>query len=172
MPTKEELSKLYAGYENEKLINIVINRINYTELAYQAAADELSKRKVSWAEIEKYKDEQVAETYGEFNKHLLDELKNWQKVFLFVLFIPRFSYSFRKFISKFEYPLKYKQCKYYPICGFLSLILLVAISEIFNIENVYLLLIGWVGLFILTYMLDDRFNRQKLITQNTETDQI
>ncbi|HEY4149510.1 MAG TPA: hypothetical protein VGM41_11300 [Chitinophagaceae bacterium] len=162
MITKEELSDKYASLSNEELLEIVDNKSGYTKLALIAALEELSKRKVSEAEVKKYKEGKLHKAMDDMRKNYVDGLSLLQKHMFYFICIPLINFAFKQNFRDDGYVLKLRQANYYTFCGFLFLMLTVLISVSTNLSSIQSLGVWLLGI-IPTYAFDQFFYRQRLV---------
>ena len=159
MVTKEDLEKRYSNLSNHELMDILENKFSYTELSVSVAFAEISKRKITEDDIKTYKESQIQEAEKFIKKNVVDDLSFLQKNLFFYLWIPFIGFILkRKFIDD-EYILKLKQANYYSWFGFVSCFLSVLVES--NLKFPFL--ICWIFLFLMAYIFDESFNRQKQI---------
>ncbi|HEX8018555.1 hypothetical protein [Mucilaginibacter sp.] len=164
MITKEDLQQKYKKLSTDKLLEIINNKTNYTELAVAVAVEELSDRQVSEQDIYSYniKREEKLNTFIERN--VTEGLNFLMKIVFFFLFIPILTFAFKMNYRQYGFALKLRQSNYYSLTGFISLVIVVIALVAFNREvSDFTTLTIWMIFFIPAYLLDDFFNRQKLI---------
>src|SRR4051812_45138504 len=96
MVTKEELQKKYATLSPDKLMEIIDNKFDYTELAVTIAIQELSSRNITEDEVKSYKDKQVEKVTTFVKRNIVDDLNLLQKNLFFFIWFPLLTYAFRR----------------------------------------------------------------------------
>ncbi|WP_121807992.1 hypothetical protein [Mucilaginibacter kameinonensis] len=165
MVTKEDLQHKYRQFTTERLLEIIDNPANYTELAVDVAIAEFKSRNVSEEEMTAYHTKQINnkvwafKTYIERNINI--ELNFFQKLFFFFFFLPPLNLSIKLGYRKEEFRLKLRQSNYYSLIGFVSLMLVVVVVVNFNLDISDATTLGiWMIFFIPAYLLDGFFNRK------------
>ncbi len=162
MVTKEDLQSKYDKLSTEELLRIIDDKHSYTDLAVSVAISELARRNVMEEEIINYKAKQMDELQQYVRANVVDYLKVWQKVLYYVFFLPILNFPFKRNLAEDGYVLKLKQATYYSWTGFLGLLLAGVLT--IGTGNITALLI-WSVVFIIAYIYDEQFNRQKLINK-------
>ena len=162
MVTKEELQNKYTKLTIEELLIIIDNKHDYTDLAVSVAISELAKRNIAEEQISNYKAKQVDALKKYVRANVVDDLKLWQKLLYYIFFLPILNFPFRRNLAEDGYALKLKQATYYCWAGFWGL--LVAAVLTIDAGSIRALLI-WGILFIIAYIYNEQFNRQKLINK-------
>lgn len=165
MVTREDLQHKYRQLSTERLMEIIDNPANYTELAVEVAIAEFNSRNVPKHEVTNYHLKQVNnkvwafKTYIERNINI--ELNFIQKLLFFFFFLPPFTFSFKLGYRREGFMLKLRQSNYYSLIGFVSLMLVVAAVVNFNLDLSDATTLGiWMIFFIPAYLLDGFFNRK------------
>lgn len=162
MVSKEQLETTYALLHTNKLLAMMDNQSDYTELALAVASAELTKRNVGDAEITLYEEEQLAKAEVLVHKILYDELSFLQKNLFYFLWFPILNFAFKMNFKQDGYLLKLKQANYYSLAGFGFFMLAGILSPLLNISDFEALGI-WILGFVVAYFFDQRFNRQRMI---------
>lgn len=162
MASKEELQETYSKLTNDKLMEILDNKHEYTDTAVIAALEEISKRKLTEGDIKLYKEKQVEETKSFIRKYVFDDLSFWQKNIFYFVKIPFFISAIKTNLDEDGYILKLHQSNYYSFMGWLMLILSVILSLNYNWSTLTTLAI-WIGGFVIAHAFDITFNRQRQI---------
>lgn len=160
--TSEELQKTYSALLTEKLLEIVDNKFEYTELAVTVAIAELSKCQVSEDEIKKYKDDLIQKFASAVKRNIVDDLSLFQKNLFYFLWFPLITIGFKQNFSEDGYLLKLKQANYYSLVGFAFFIFTAFISVNYHLSNLSSLAV-WILGFIPAYAFDETVNRQSII---------
>jgi hypothetical protein len=160
--TEEELQRKFASYTNSKLIQIAISEDAYTDIAKAVAAAELRKRNITEDDIETYNDEVIEEMDSFIKKNTVDDLSLLQKNLFYFLLLPIFLLAIIRNFEDDGYVLKAKQAGYYRLAGRGAIIISAIITLIFQ-WNELAILAGWIAGFIIAYVYDEKFNRQKQI---------
>jgi len=165
MVTKEDLQHKYRQFTTERLLEIIGNAANYTELAVKVAIAEFESRNVSEEEMTAYHTKQVNDkvksfyTYIESNINI--ELDFFHKLLFFFFFLPPLTFSFKLGYRRQGFRLKLRQSNYYSLIGFVSLMLVVVMVVNFNLDISDATTLGiWMIFFIPAYLLDGFFNRK------------
>lgn len=162
MVTEKSLKEQYAKINTDDLLHIVANKSGYTELAISVAIKELKSRNISENEITK----QGIVIHERENKYWMEnclfDLSFFQKLaYYFILWMSRARYSYSDNFKQEGYLLKVNQSNYYSVLGLLFLIV-TFICVIYS--NSLLLLFGiWPSGFLLSYLYDINYNKQKQI---------
>ncbi|WP_157280380.1 hypothetical protein [Pedobacter borealis] len=162
MMTAEELKKNYSSFSTKKLLEIVDNKFDYTELAVTIALAELSTRQVSEQDIKSYKDEQIEKVESFIKRNILDDLTVLQKNLFYFVWFPLINFAFKQNFRDDGYVLKLKQANYYSLIGFVCFMLTGIISGIYELSNWTSFAI-WIFGFAPAYAFDETFNRQNQI---------
>lgn len=163
MITKEELEKRYEKLSNKELLDIIDNKFRYTELAIVVALEEISKRKLNENDIKTYKSNKEKEFNSLVIKYIGDDLSFFQKIFFFFIWLPFLNFPMRRVFFENNYVLKLKQANYYSWAGFIFCLLASFISsKYFDNSNITMIII-WMICFVLPYLFDKKFNRQRQI---------
>lgn len=167
MITKEDLQQKYQKLSTEKLIEIIDNRANYTELAVEVAIAEFESRNVPKKEVTDYRVKQVDQLNSAVERSV-EPLGFLQKLLFFFLFIPLLHFAFKMNYRSDGAALKLRQSNYYSLIGFISLILstLTIVAFDWNIADSTILGI-WMIFFIPAYFFDDHFNK-RIIVERTK----
>jgi hypothetical protein len=164
MITQEELQQKYATLSTYKLMEIIENKSNYTELAITVAIQELSSREVSEDDVKNYKDKQNEKLNTFVKRNIVDDLNLLQKNLFFIFWIPLLTFAFKRNFAEDGYLLKLKQANYYSWAGFISFMLIGTVPVFLEINlSGYVTIAIWISCFIPTYLLDEFFNRRKQI---------
>jgi hypothetical protein len=164
MITKEELQEKYATLSPDKLMEIIDNKFDYTELAVTVAIQELSSRNITEDDVKSYKDKQVEKVTTFVKRNIVDDLNLLQKNLFFFIWFPLLTYAFRRNFAEDGYLLKLKQANYYSWAGFISVILIGSSPVVFEAElSTPTTIAIWIACFIPTYLLDEFFNRRRQI---------
>jgi hypothetical protein len=158
----EELKDTYAKASTEKLMEIIDNKFDYTELAVKTALEELSRREVTDAENKAYKKKIQEKAAADVRKLLLDDLSLFHKNFFYFLWLPLVHFAVKRNFVEDGYYLKVKQAGYYSLLGFAFLMLSSFISLQFDLSELTTLAL-WIAGFIPTYAFDETFNRRQII---------
>lgn len=145
MISRTDLEEKYAGYSNEELLDVVLNKEGYTEIAVEQAQAELTRRNVSGNEISQMVTERdKAEFY--IVKNARANIRFWQKCFFYFIWVPLLHFAIKQNLREDGYERKVKQAGYYSIMGFVFFIL-AGISS--GVVQEYLGLPIWaLGLFV------------------------
>ncbi|MEO3407180.1 hypothetical protein AAFN85_24900 [Mucilaginibacter sp. CAU 1740] len=163
MITKEELQQKYKKLSTEKLIEIIDNKANYTELAVEVAVAEFDSRDVPESEVMDYRIKQVDNLNSALERSF-EPLGFLQKLLFFFLFIPLLHFAFKMNYRSDGATLKLRQSNYYSLIGFISLLLSTFILAIFDWNIAESTVLGiWMIFFIPAYLLDDHFNKRVII---------
>lgn len=163
----EDLKKTYSNASTEQLLNIIDNKLGYTDMAVKIALEELAKREISESDIKTYKENVEAELLQSTKKLLLNDLRLAQKNFFFFLWIPLIHFALKQNFREDGYYLKLKQATYYSWCGVGALMLSVFISIEFDLSELSTLGV-WIAGFIPAYAFDEKFNRAAIIARMRE----
>lgn len=173
MITKEDLEEKYAKMETADLLEIMANKDNYTDLAISAATDELKNRKVPEEDIRNYKpvlkykpDEKTIENYFVDLNILQKALSYFLVILFYKLVISRFGNRFAvaRNIYPARYLLKSQQANYYMVAGISFAIAAVISNNVYPSTFIYI----WVSGFIMSYLFDIGFNKQRQMNQIQE----
>lgn len=162
MVTREDLQEKYANLPNEKLLEIIDRKFDYTELAILVAIEELGKRNVSEKEITNYKDEKIKTVHSFIRKNIAYDLSIVQKNLFYFIWFPLLNYAFKMNFRDDGYVLKLQQANYYSLLGFIFFMIDSGIcgSQGFSI---LIFIALWIVGFLVTYAFDEYFNRQRQI---------
>lgn len=162
MVTEESLQEQYTNMNTGGLFEIIANKSGYTELAVSVAMNELKKRKIPEAEIR----ERGAVIHKKANKFWMEnclfDLSFSQKLaYYFILWMPRARVYYVENFRRNGYLLKNNQSNYYSVLGFASLMITLICSILSN--SLFLLFSIWPSGFLLSYLYDINFNKQRQI---------
>jgi hypothetical protein len=162
------LQETYSKLSNNELLDIICHSSKYTSSALSLAHAELDKRSVSLDQRNTYSQYQAAIDALSPAYNIVDDLSLSQKVFFFVLWLPRIggfsvSVNTRAKLSEKGHILKVWQSNYYAVLGFVAFIITLAIA---NNNSVAAMVIIWSLCFLVAYLFDRLYNlrrqRQKL----------
>lgn len=163
MVTKEDLQQKYRDLSTEKLIEIIDNKANYTELAVEVAKAEFLSRNASKEEVIDYFVQKIDNGNLALERSV-EPLGFFQKLLFFFLFIPLLHFAFKMNYKADGATLKIRQSNYYSLIGFISLILSTLTIVAFDWDVPDLTTLGiWMIFFIPAYFLDDHFNQRVII---------
>ena len=163
MITKEDLQQKYQKLSTEKLIEIIDNKANYTELAVEVAVAEFNSRNVPEKEVVDYRVKQV-DNFNLAIERSVEPLGFFQKLLFFFLFIPLLHFAFKMNYKSDGATLKLRQSNYYSLLGFISLLLSTLTIVALNRDVADSTVLGiWMIFFIPAYLLDDHFNKRIII---------
>lgn len=161
MVTEQDLKEKYSGMQTKDLLEITANKSDYTELAVFVVLEELKRRKIPLEEISSYKSAFTHEINRKVLDNYLFDLKIFQKLEFFTVAIPLIRKKFH-----FQYPflfkgyvLKSQQGNYYLVSGTCFLIASAILSNVSSIP----FLIVWITGFILSYLFDIGYNKERQI---------
>lgn len=170
MITKEDLQHKYQQLPTERLMQIIDNRSNYTELAVEVAIAEFTSRNVPEEEIRDYRLKQIGNLHSAIEKTTVHQLNFFQKLLFFFLFIPLLNFAFKMNYKSDGFSLKLRQSNYYSLIGFLSLMLSTTTLVAFDWDIADSTVLGiWMIFFIPAYLLDDFFNKRILIERTKKS---
>ncbi|HEY3406128.1 MAG TPA: hypothetical protein VGK59_22230 [Ohtaekwangia sp.] len=148
-PSREELITRYSTFSNERLLDILYNKHDYTVEALEAVQSELTKREIGTDEVQQFISDKKAEKIYALEQATVP-LVLWEKVlFFFGWFLPGFiTMAFRMNYGEDGHSFKLKQSNFFRIAGFISFVLMVIISLILDRGPVlsYILLFIFFGL--------------------------
>ncbi|TFF36654.1 hypothetical protein [Mucilaginibacter psychrotolerans] len=162
MISKEQLEATYATLPTNKLLAMMDNTADYTELAIVVASAELAKRNVGEAEKAQYEQEQLEKADIFIQKVLFDELSLLQKNLFYFLWFPILNFAFKMNFRQDGYLLKLKQANYYSLVGFIFFMLAGILEPVLNISD-FVALSVWILGFVVAYFFDQRFNKQRIV---------
>jgi hypothetical protein len=163
MVTKEDLQQKYQKLSTEKLIEIIDNKVNYTELALEVAKAEFVSRNASKQDVADYVWKKIDNTNSAVEKSI-EPIGFFQKLLFFFLFIPLLHFAFKMNYRSDGATLKLRQSNYYSLIGFITLILSTLAIVAFNWNVADSTVLGiWMIFFIPAYLLDDYFNKRIII---------
>jgi hypothetical protein len=163
MTDNNELKERYSKLSDKELLEIIDNKFDYTEEAFQIAINILSQRNISTEVLKEYKEEQI-ESFIE-NIHLnLEELQILPKFLFFIFCIPFLTIPFRRNYDDDGFVLKSRQASYYSYFGFISIFPIAFLSDIFTFENLGSFII-WMFVFLFALFFDNFFNKKRLINR-------
>jgi len=161
MVTEENLSEQYSKMLTKDLLEIAKDKTGYSELASTVALEELKRRKVSSEKIAKY--EPVARKINAPTKeNCLVDLEFPKKLlYFYVLWFPKVRHFYSPNFMQKGYILKSNQSNYYSVLGFISIIATIIIVVSLYYNSIVAFLVVWIALFLLSYLFDVYFNRQR-----------
>ena len=159
MITRESLQEKYIKLETIDLLEIFANKQDHTELAVSVAHAELRKRQIPEDEINSYQSVFTHENEPIVLKNYLVDLKIWQKLVFYFIWIPRLRIYFNYNFSPGGYILKSNQSNYYSITGFIFFIVAMIISTNYGCP----FYIIWIAGLLVSYIFDMLYNKQRQI---------
>ena len=159
MVTYESLQEQYTKLEVFDLLEIYTNKEAYTELAQSVALEELKKRKVPKQDIDSYKPVLIEQNDPEVLKNYLIDLKLWQKIVFYFVWIPRIRSYFTYNFAPEGFILKSNQCNFYSVIGFVFCML----SGIISSQYHYPFVTMWGAGFLVAHAFDILYNKQRQI---------
>ncbi|HOX81832.1 MAG TPA: hypothetical protein PLJ60_05330 [Chryseolinea sp.] len=163
MQTKEKLSKLYSKLPDKKLLDIVNDKDQYTDIALNIALEEIRKREIKTDQVQDYIENKILET--KISEHVASiELTFLEKVkFFCIWFLPFIEVAFRMNLIEDGLKTKVKQSRVFSTVGFLTFMLTGFLGVIFEHSNFESFSI-WFLFFVLTYFIEKRFRKTKSST--------
>jgi hypothetical protein len=160
MQTKAELAKVYSTFADKKLLDIINDKDQYTEIAFSAAYEEIQKREIKIGQVQDYFENKVLE--AKISEHVaFIELTFLEKVkYFFIWFFPFIEVAFRMNLIEDGLKTKFKQSRIFSTVGLLTFMLtgfLAAVFEHSNFESFSILFL----FFVLTYFIEKWFRRQR-----------
>jgi hypothetical protein len=159
MPDKNELTKRYASYSNERLLDILYNKQEYTLEAMEMVQAEIATRQIVVDEVKAFVEDKEFSQVIAREKSLLT-LNFFQKVFFFFAwFVPGFiAGAFSMNFADDGFTGKLRQSRFFRITGFISALMTGFMGVWWELSNVS----GWIllfGLFGLAYFLSTKIVR-------------
>lgn len=159
--SKEELQKKYATLSDAQILDVLANKSNYTNIAFDVAFEELKKRNISEQETEQYihiVQEERKQTIENKQLHLIGKILYFVLAFSFIGI-------FAAFLNKEDYEKrgsvhKSRQILYYSVFGIVF----------YTFLKAYAVFCGGVGLliipiiiiaFLIAFFLENRFLKKK-----------
>ena len=163
MVTEESLREQYSKQLTEDLLEIAKDKVGYTELANAVALEELKRRNVTAEEIDKY--EPLAREIDAATKEncVIDLELTKKLLYFYVLWFPKARYFYSPNFMQNGYILKSDQSNYYSVLGFISIVATFVIVDSTNYNSSLAFFLIWIALFLLSYLFDIYFNRQRQI---------
>lgn len=143
---KNELAKRYTTFTNDRLLEIVYNKDEYTPEAIEAVQAEINKRAIVVDDVNAFvavKEEQKKV----LAENALVPLQLWEKVvfFFLFLFVGLVSGAFRMNYKEDGMERKVRQARFYRIAGFVSILLSSFLAIALATEG--LTLFFWIAFF-------------------------
>lgn len=159
MQTKEELAKLYATLSDRKLLDIISDKDEYTEIALAAVYEEIKRRDINLDQVQNYKedkmlDARISEQVASIELTTLEKMK-----FFFIWFLPFIGAAFRMNYIEDGLTTKLLQSKIFSIAGFVALILTALLGVEFNYSSFGSISI-LILFFVLTYLIEKRLRKR------------
>jgi hypothetical protein len=150
LPTKDDLKKRYATFSDDRLLEILYNKNEYTADAVEVAQTEIASRNITDAQVKTFVSDRVeALEVQAVEKKILSwvPLELWEKLFFFFIWFSPFflGSALRTNYAEDGLILKLRQSKLFAIAGFTSVILTFIISELFSLSQTS----GYVVYFLL-----------------------
>jgi len=159
MITEESLCLRYKEMGTVDLLEIIAKKEDYTELAVLIASEELKYRRVPDEEIKNY--HSVNPKVTSLTENNISDLAFYQKVLFFIVWIPKIRGWFTRSFQSDGYVLKNQQASYYSIIGFIVFFSGLTLARTPNLLFFVLFVVG----FILTYLFDILFNKERQLKQ-------
>ena len=162
MITKEELEHSYSNMTNNELLEILDRKQEHTEMAVLVALQELTNRNLTEEDFTDFKEEKVEKATQLQQQYVMDDLSLVPKIFFYFIWVPVFTFHFKRKLVEAGSILKLKQAHYYSLSGFIAFVLVCIIDAIYDpyLSVLYTIM---VALFIPSYFFDEFYNRQKQI---------
>lgn len=150
--SKEELEKRYAGFNDEKILNILANKADYTPTAIEVANKEFIKRQLNLQylaeetkKIEEAKKESIENKELNLFSKLLYYIFSFTGVGFIVAYLNRKDYKEKGSLKKST------QVIYYSATGFVFIIICILYSLLFNYNGNYLfpILLSFIAFLLL-----------------------
>jgi hypothetical protein len=166
LPTKEDLTKRYAAYSDEKLFEVLYNKNDYTSDALDAARDVLASRNITMDQVHAFVEvTKETEEIQKVEEKILSyiPLSFGEKLLFFVFwFLPFFiGTAIRLNYAEDGLVLKLKQSKVFAIAGFVNVFATFLIAEFLNLSEVG----GYLVFFLLPVIF---FAVEKRVVYNVE----
>lgn len=153
------IQETHTKMSTEELLDIISNPYRYTALAFQLANEELDLRNISQEERALYNQLQQKTTklYPSFD--IQSDLSFARKLYFFVLWLPGIWGSIRGDYTAKGALLKVRQSYYYEVLGFVSIMLVLALST--EAQTIVPVIILWGIFFLLSFAFDKYYNLQR-----------
>jgi hypothetical protein len=167
--TKEDLQEKYAKMKTVDLLQIMANKDNYTDLAVSVAKEELKKRNVPDEEVRNYKPAFEYKPNEKTIENYFVDLNILQKAISYFLIILFYNLTINRFgAARNIYParhlLKTQQANFYMVTGISFGIAAIITNNIYPSTFIYI----WISGFIISWLFDIGFNKQRQINQIQE----
>ncbi|HEY5747376.1 MAG TPA: hypothetical protein VIU12_14960 [Chryseolinea sp.] len=127
-PDKTELAKRYANFSNDRLLDILYHKEDYTAEALEAVKAEIDTRQIGVDELETFTvEKKVDRIINEENARVPLSLRA-KLFFFFAWFIPIAPLAFRMNYREDGFATKLWQSRFFRITGFVSLVVSALLS--------------------------------------------
>ena len=163
MVNEESLKQKYSEMDTTDLLEIAKNKTTYTELANSVALRELKSRKIEPEVIAQY--EPILNKINDITKQnsRVDLSISHKLLYFYIMWFPKARHYYSPDFSSNGYMLKDNQSNYYSFSGFGSLVATIVLINFLNEATLFAFLITWTLCFLLIYLFDINYNRQRQI---------